>query len=81
VKAGGKQVLRLAYTSILKLEAKCSFETSVYFQRTTQSSIPEDITFRGPVGFAECFRDVKPITFSVQPDKWLYNCQERVRIH
>jgi hypothetical protein len=32
----------VAYSSILKMEAICSSETSVYFQRTTRRYIPED---------------------------------------
>jgi hypothetical protein len=36
VKAGGKLVSCLAYYSILKMEATCSSETSVDFQRTTR---------------------------------------------
>jgi hypothetical protein len=36
-----------AYSSILKMEATCSSEKSVDFQRTTQRYIPEDITFQG----------------------------------
>jgi hypothetical protein len=35
----------LAYSSTLKMEATCSSETSVYFQRTTGRYIPEDGTF------------------------------------
>jgi hypothetical protein len=35
----------LAYSSLLKMEATCSSETSAYFQRTIQRYIPEDITF------------------------------------
>jgi hypothetical protein len=31
-----------AYSSDLKMEATCSFETSVGFQRTTRRDIPED---------------------------------------
>jgi hypothetical protein len=34
----------LAYSSIMKMEAKCSSETSVDFQRTTRRYITEDIT-------------------------------------
>jgi hypothetical protein len=33
-----------AYSSTLKMEAICSFETSVGFQRTTRRYIPEDRT-------------------------------------
>jgi hypothetical protein len=33
-----------AYSSTLKMEAICSFETSVEFQRTTRRYIPEDST-------------------------------------
>jgi hypothetical protein len=33
-----------AYSSILKMEAKCSSETSVDFQRTTRRRIPEGRT-------------------------------------
>jgi hypothetical protein len=34
----------MAYFSILKMGAICSSETSIDFQRTTQSYIPEDGT-------------------------------------
>jgi hypothetical protein len=34
------------YSSTLKMEAICSSETSVYFQRTTRLYIPEDSTLR-----------------------------------
>jgi hypothetical protein len=34
-----------AYSSALKMEAMCSSETPVDFQRTTQLYIPEDSTF------------------------------------
>jgi hypothetical protein len=37
-------VSRLSYSSILKMVATCSSETSVDFQRTTQRYIPEDRT-------------------------------------
>jgi hypothetical protein len=37
-------VFCLAYSSILKMEAVCSSETSVEFQRTTRRYIPEDRT-------------------------------------
>jgi hypothetical protein len=40
--AGSKQRFTLAYSSTLKIEAICSFETFVHFQRTTRSYIPED---------------------------------------
>jgi hypothetical protein len=33
-----------AYSSTLKVEATCSFETSVDFQRTTLRFVPEDRT-------------------------------------
>jgi hypothetical protein len=36
----------LAYFSALKVEAKCSSEMSVDFQRTTQHYIPEDRTLK-----------------------------------
>jgi hypothetical protein len=36
----------LAYFSILKMEATCSSEKSVYFQRTTRRYIPEYITLQ-----------------------------------
>jgi hypothetical protein len=36
----------LAYSSTLKMEATCSSETSVDFQRTTHHYIPEDIILR-----------------------------------
>jgi hypothetical protein len=36
----------LAYSSTLKMEAKCSSETSVDFQRTTRHYIPEDRTLQ-----------------------------------
>jgi hypothetical protein len=35
----------LTYSSILKMEATCSSETSVDFQLTTRRSVPEDKTF------------------------------------
>jgi hypothetical protein len=34
----------MAYSSIVKMEAKCSFETSVYFEWITRHCIPEDKT-------------------------------------
>jgi hypothetical protein len=36
----------LAYSSILKIEAACSFETSVGFQRTAKRYIPEHETLQ-----------------------------------
>jgi hypothetical protein len=39
--AGGKQT-----SSTLKMEAKCFFETSADFQRTTGRYIPEDTTLQ-----------------------------------
>jgi hypothetical protein len=36
----------LSYSATLKMEAICSSETSVEFQRTTQRYIPEERTFR-----------------------------------
>jgi hypothetical protein len=36
----------LAYSPTLKMEAICSFETSVDFQRTTRRYIPEDNALR-----------------------------------
>jgi hypothetical protein len=47
MKVGGKQSLLVsfsAYSSTLKMEAICSSETSVDFQRTTRRYIPEDGT-------------------------------------
>jgi hypothetical protein len=32
----------LAYYSTLKIEAKCSSETAIYFHQTTRRYIPED---------------------------------------
>jgi hypothetical protein len=40
----GSNVFRLPYSSTLKMEATCSSETSVDFQRTTQRYNPEDKT-------------------------------------
>jgi hypothetical protein len=36
----------LAYSSILKMEATCSSETSIEFRRTTRRNIPQDRTLR-----------------------------------
>jgi hypothetical protein len=36
----------LDYSSTLKIEATCSSETSVHFQRTTRRCIPEDRTLQ-----------------------------------
>jgi hypothetical protein len=36
----------LVYSSTVKVEAICSFETSINFQRTAQRYIPEDRTIR-----------------------------------
>jgi hypothetical protein len=45
----------LAYTSTLKMEAICSSETSVDFQRATRRYIPEDRTLPGHTSFcASC---------------------------
>jgi hypothetical protein len=46
VKAGGEQQLVFcsAYASTMKIEAICSSETSVDFQRTTWPYIPDKIT-------------------------------------
>jgi hypothetical protein len=38
----------LVYHSVLKMEATCSSETSVDFQRTTRRNVPEDRTLRVP---------------------------------
>jgi hypothetical protein len=40
---GDKDSASLGYSSILKMEVKCSAETSVDFQRTTRLNIPEDV--------------------------------------
>jgi hypothetical protein len=42
------QVSCLALSSALKMEAKCSSETSVDFQTTTRRYIPEDSTLHFP---------------------------------
>jgi hypothetical protein len=42
MKAGSWPVFCLAYSSILKMEAICSSETSVDFQQTTRRYISED---------------------------------------
>jgi hypothetical protein len=44
VKVGGKQ--SSAYSSTLKMDAICSSETSVDFQRTARRYIPDDSTFQ-----------------------------------
>jgi hypothetical protein len=41
----------LAYSSTLKMEARCSSETSVDFQRTTRRYIPEDGTLHSYFSF------------------------------
>jgi hypothetical protein len=57
VKAGGKQssafmlVSCSAYSSTLKMEAICSSETSVDFQRNARRYIPEDSTVLKCVDF------------------------------
>jgi hypothetical protein len=45
----------LAYSSTLKMEAKCSSETSVEFQRTTRRYIPEDNTLHAYTQFKAGF--------------------------
>jgi hypothetical protein len=40
-----------AYSSTLKMEAICSSETSVHFQRTIQRYIPENSTLQSQVQF------------------------------
>jgi hypothetical protein len=45
----------LAYSSTLKMEAKCSSEESADFQQTTRHYIPEERTLPGSVLFAGCF--------------------------
>jgi hypothetical protein len=42
-----KMVSCLAYSSALKMDATCSSETSVYFQRTTRRYIPGDTNLLG----------------------------------
>jgi hypothetical protein len=44
-----------AYSSTLKMEAICSSETSVYFQRTTRRYMPEDGTLQLPINFTKKF--------------------------
>jgi hypothetical protein len=55
LKAGGKLVSCLAYSSILKMKATCSSETSVDFQRTLWCCIPEDKALHG-----RCSENHKP---------------------
>jgi hypothetical protein len=55
VKAGGKQ--SSAYSSTLKMEAICSSETSVDFQRTTWRYISEDL-FRSTTDSTFCIHQI-----------------------
>jgi hypothetical protein len=56
-KSGRKQVEKefcLAYSSTLKMEASCSSDTSVDFQRTTRRYITEDGAFHSRLVLGRC---------------------------
>jgi hypothetical protein len=55
MKTGGTLVSCSAYSSTLKMEAICSSETSVVFQRSTRLYIPEDSTLQTKICSANIF--------------------------